>query len=95
MAAWAPTHGASASVQTLCARIINAQRDEIRLMQAWLRDRGQPIPEVTPGGMVTMNGQMHDDDDAGMLTEAQLKQLDASRGPRVRSAVSDGHDPAS
>lgn len=40
MAAWAPTHGASPSVQTLCARIINAQRDEIRLMQAWLRDRG-------------------------------------------------------
>ncbi len=81
MAGWAPTHGASASVQTLCARIINAQRDEIRLMQGWLRDRGQPIPEVTPGGMVTMNGQMQMMMMPGMLTETQLKQLDASRGP--------------
>src|SRR5437763_17210496 len=28
MARWAPTHGASASVRTLCERIINAQQDE-------------------------------------------------------------------
>jgi uncharacterized protein (DUF305 family) len=81
MAGWAPTHGASASVQTLCARIINAQRDEIHLMQGWLRDRGQPIPEVSPSGMVTMNGQMQMMMMPGMLTEAQLKQLDAARGP--------------
>ncbi len=29
MAKWAPTHGASPSIQTLAARIINAQTDEI------------------------------------------------------------------
>ena len=46
MSALAPTHGASAEVQTLAARIINAQRDEIRTMQRWLRDRGQTVPEV-------------------------------------------------
>ncbi len=46
MAAMAPTHGASPSVQTLCARIINAQRDEIASMRRWLLDRGQPVPEV-------------------------------------------------
>ena len=34
MAGWAPSHGASPSLQTLCARIVNAQRDEIRLMQS-------------------------------------------------------------
>ncbi|MEQ1693028.1 MAG: DUF305 domain-containing protein, partial [Gemmatimonas sp.] len=33
---WAPSHGAAASVQRLTARIINAQTDEITLMQAWL-----------------------------------------------------------
>jgi uncharacterized protein (DUF305 family) len=32
MARWAPTHGASPAVQTLCSRIINAQTDEINLM---------------------------------------------------------------
>src|SRR5258708_3743517 len=43
MANWAPTHGASADVRTLCGRIINAQRDEIHRMQQWLADRGQPV----------------------------------------------------
>lgn len=81
MAAWAPTHGASPSVQTLCARIINAQRDEIHLMQSWLRDRGQSVPEVDAAGMVMMNGQHQMMMMPGMLTEAQLKQLDAARGP--------------
>ena len=37
MAGWAPTHGASPSVRTLAARIINAQQDEIATMQQWLR----------------------------------------------------------
>ena len=44
MAKWAPTHGASSSVQTLASRIINAQRDEIHTMQQWLRDRHLPVP---------------------------------------------------
>lgn len=44
MAKWAPTHGASSSVQTLASRIINAQRDEIHTMQQWLRDRNLPVP---------------------------------------------------
>ena len=46
MSAWAPTNGASPRVQTLAARIINAQKDEIKLMQKWLRDRNQPVPLV-------------------------------------------------
>ncbi len=46
MAGMAPSHGASPSVQTLCARIINAQKDEIASMSRWLRDRGQPVPDV-------------------------------------------------
>lgn len=82
MAGWAPTHGASPSIQTLCARIINAQNDEIHLMQAWLRDRGQPAPEPNPEGMMmTMNGEQRPMLMPGMLTQAQMKQLDAARGP--------------
>src|SRR5689334_22860807 len=48
MAGWAKSHGAGSSVQTLCDRIINAQKDEINIMQTWLRDRGQPVPDAKP-----------------------------------------------
>ena len=81
MAGWAPTHGASPSVRTLCERIINAQRDEIGTMQQWLRDRQQPVPEASPMGMkMMMNGVEHMMLMPGMLSEEQMKQLDAARG---------------
>jgi uncharacterized protein (DUF305 family) len=81
MAKWAPTHGASKTVQTLCGRIINAQTDEINLMQGWLRDRNQPVPEANPAGMkMEMNGMTHLMLMPGMLTEEQMEQLDAARG---------------
>ncbi len=51
---WAPSHGATASVQRLTARIINAQTDEIKLMQTWLKDRNQAVPMVDSTGAVTM-----------------------------------------
>jgi uncharacterized protein (DUF305 family) len=82
MARWAPTHGASPAVQRLADRIINAQLDEIGTMQSWLRDRRQPVPEATPGGvMMNMGGMQHEMLMPGMLTDAQMKQLDAARGP--------------
>ena len=81
MAKMAPTHGASPAVQTLCARIINAQNDEITLMQNWLRDRNQPVPEAKPLPMkMVMNGQVMEMLMPGMLTDEQMKQLDAARG---------------
>jgi uncharacterized protein (DUF305 family) len=81
MASWAPTHGASPSVRVLCERIINAQRDEIATMQQWLRDRQQPVPDATPMGMkMVMDGMEHTMLMPGMLTEEQMKQLDAARG---------------
>lgn len=46
MGGLAPTHGASPSIQTLAARIINSQADEIAMMERWLRDRGLPVPEA-------------------------------------------------
>jgi uncharacterized protein (DUF305 family) len=81
MARMAPTHGASPAVQTLAGRIINAQQDEIATMQNWLRDRGQPVPEARPGPMkMNMNGMEHEMLMPGMLTEAQMHQLDQARG---------------
>ena len=77
MSGWAPTHGAGPSVRTLAERIINAQQDEIATMQTWLRDRGQPVPEAT--GM-KMNGSNQVMLMPGMLTEAQMKELDAAKG---------------
>jgi uncharacterized protein (DUF305 family) len=81
MAGWAPTHGANAAVRVLCERIINEQRDEIASMQTWLRDRNLPVPEAKPGPMLMkMNGMEHEMLMPGMLTEDQMKELDAARG---------------
>ena len=81
MANWAPTHGASPSILRLAERIINAQHDEIATMQRWLRDRLKPVPEARPTGMkMTMNGVEHEMLMPGMLTDAQMKQLDQARG---------------
>jgi len=81
MAKWAPTHGASDALQTLCARIINAQTDEIALMQTWLRDRHQRVPAAVPAPMpMKMNGMVMDMMMPGMLTDDQMKKLDAARG---------------
>jgi uncharacterized protein (DUF305 family) len=54
MSELAPKNGASHSVQTLAARIHNAQLGEIETMQKWLRDRGQPVPEVHIDGLLLM-----------------------------------------
>jgi uncharacterized protein (DUF305 family) len=81
MAKWAPTHGANESIRTLCARIINAQGDEITLMQQWLRDRNQVVPAAVPAPMkMKMNGTAMEMLMPGMLTDAQLSQLDSARG---------------
>lgn len=83
MAGWAASHGASPVVLTLCGRIINAQNDEIRFMQQWLRDRNQDVPPPTPGPMkmkMKMDGMEHEMLMPGMLNEAEMKELDRARG---------------
>jgi uncharacterized protein (DUF305 family) len=79
MARMAPTHGASPTILTLTGRIINAQQDEITVMQQWLRDRKQPVPDVEHmlHGMAGMEHTMHM---PGMLTKEQLEKLDAAHG---------------
>jgi uncharacterized protein (DUF305 family) len=80
MASWAPSHGASASVRTLAERIINAQQDEIVTMQTWLADRHQTVPAAGPMKMM-MNGKETVMLMPGMLTEAQMHELDLAKGP--------------
>jgi uncharacterized protein (DUF305 family) len=80
MSGWAPTHGASPSVRTLAARIINAQQDEIATMQRWLQDRRQPVPEADTSMKMPMAGSHHMMLMPGMLTPDQMKQLDQAKG---------------
>jgi uncharacterized protein (DUF305 family) len=82
MAGWAPSHGARKDVAILCERIVVAQRDEIGMMQQWLRDRGQTVPDATSTRhRMKMNGMEHDMLMPGMLTDEEMAALDRSRGP--------------
>lgn len=81
MAEWAPSHGASKSLQIYCGRVAMAQTAEIGLMQQWLKERNQPVPENDPRGMkMKMNGSELFMMMPGMLTEDQMRELDAARG---------------
>ena len=82
MAGWAPSHGARSDVAILCERIVVGQRDEIRLMQTWLSDHGQPVPDGKSMRMkMTMGGMEHEMLMTGMLTDEEMAQLDKARGP--------------
>jgi uncharacterized protein (DUF305 family) len=89
MARMAPTHGASAQVSLFCRKVMRSQADEIELMQDWLRARGAPVPDPSDphAGMhmshagMDMGAGGHDMTMPGMLTAAQLAQLDSARGP--------------
>ncbi len=79
MSKWAPSHGASDRLLVLTSRIINAQRDEILLMQRWLRDHGLTVPVADT---INKHMGMHGDHMMmpGMLSDAQMDTLDAARG---------------
>jgi uncharacterized protein (DUF305 family) len=81
MASWAPTHDASPAIRRLAERIVNAQQDEILLMQQWLADRQQSVPEPRGDGLTVKHGGVeHAMHMSGMLTEAQMKALNQARG---------------
>ena len=83
MAGWAPTRGASKEVAILCERIVVGQRDEIALMQQWLRDRGLTVPDATSTRhhMKMPNGMEHDMLMPGMMSDEQMAALEKSHGP--------------
>lgn len=83
IAGWAESHGARPDITRLCERIVVGQRDEIGLMQTWLRTKGAPVPDANATHMkMTMNGMEHDMLMPGMLTPEQLAELDAARGSK-------------
>lgn len=80
MSDWAPTHGAGVGVSLLCKKINISQKDDIALMERWLTDHGQPLPDTAwvfarPMPASAMHMLM-----AGMLDEQQVAALDAARG---------------
>jgi len=82
MAGWATSHGARSDVAILCERIVVGQTDEIRSMQQWLADHGQPVPDATSTRMkMKMNGIEHEMLMPGMLTDEEMIQLDRAGGP--------------
>jgi uncharacterized protein (DUF305 family) len=81
VAQMAPASDASSSVRVLAARIINQQQDEITLMQQWLRDREQPVPDVhVSASTVMLHDPGQDVRALGMLTHEQLGELESARG---------------
>lgn len=80
IAGWAGSHGARPEVLVLCQRMGVGQRDEIEFMRTWLRDRGEPVPDANATHhRMKMNGVEHDMLMPGMLTAAELAQLDKAR----------------
>jgi uncharacterized protein (DUF305 family) len=80
MAAMAPSHGASAQVALFCRKILRSQADEIELMQNWLRERGERVPDPKdPHAGMDMSMAGHAMLMPGMLTAEQLAQLDQAR----------------
>jgi uncharacterized protein (DUF305 family) len=82
MGGWCGSHGARADLAILCERLVVAQRDEIALMQQWLRDRDLPVPEATSTRHRHRmpNGVVHDMLMPGMLTDEEMAALDRARG---------------
>jgi uncharacterized protein (DUF305 family) len=71
MSRMAASHGANPRVLKLANKIDQSQLPEIRIMQEWLRRYHQYAPDTSSWHNMTM---------PGMLTAAQLKELDAAQG---------------
>ena len=71
MSRMAESHGANPQVLKLSNKIDQSQVPEIRIMQSWLKRNNQFAPDTS---------SWHDMMMTGMLTAAQLKELDAAKG---------------
>lgn len=74
MTALIPTRTSREEMKQLGQRIEISQADEIKMMQTWLKDRGQPAPDVhahhAPGAKLM----------PGMLTPEEMKRLADAKG---------------
>ena len=73
----ATTRSRARDLLTLSERIAASQREEIRLMERWLRARGQAVPDTTH---IVQGHDMPGHRMPGMLTAGELRQLEAARG---------------
>ena len=71
MSRMAESHGANPQVLKLSNKIDQSQVPEIRIMQGWLQRNKQFAPDTSSWHNMMM---------AGMLTPAQLNELDAAKG---------------
>jgi len=71
MSRMAEAHKANPRLLKLAVKIDQSQVAEIRIMQQWLLNNGQSAPDTSSWRTMTM---------PGMLTDAQLKKLDAATG---------------
>ena len=71
MSRMAESHGANPQVLKLSNKIDQSQVPEIRIMQSWLTRNKQYAPDTSSWHHMTM---------PGMLTAAQLNELDVARG---------------
>ncbi|HET9274529.1 MAG TPA: DUF305 domain-containing protein, partial [Gemmatimonadales bacterium] len=78
MARLVPARGASEQVRILADRIIASQLDEIAAMQDWLRQRRLPVPDAESSHEHMTHGRVAPM--PGMLTAAQMVELEAARG---------------
>jgi uncharacterized protein (DUF305 family) len=69
------TRTSDSDMKLLAGRITISQADEIRMMQDWLKGRGQTLPDPhahhAPGAKLM----------PGMLTAAEMQRLAAAKGP--------------
>ena len=77
MSRMAESHGANPQVLKLSTKIDQSQVPEIRIMQAWLARNNQFVPDTSSWHTVRMSG---------MLTDAQLAELNAAKGVAFDSA---------
>jgi uncharacterized protein (DUF305 family) len=74
MAALVPSRSSNANLRLLAEKIDVSQRDEIATMRRWLRARHEALPDSS--------GHQHQHElMPGMLSDAELEELGAARGP--------------
>jgi uncharacterized protein (DUF305 family) len=81
MSRMAEAHHASPRLLRLAQKIEQSQVAEITIMQDWLRRNGQAVPDTSSWRTMKM---------AGMLTDEQLKELDAASGTDFDRAYLEG-----
>ncbi|MGZ8471411.1 MAG: DUF305 domain-containing protein [Gemmatirosa sp.] len=78
MTALVPARSRRDDLRLLAQRIETTQRDEIALMQRWLRTRGEPVPGADP--QHAHHGDAPHAAMPGMLTPAELTRLAEASG---------------